>query len=194
MKLSIELQCETSPEWVNTVMGDFNRFLQDHADCERKASSMAMSMVAKYPNRTEMIPELIETALEELDHFRQVYAHMQSRGVQLKHEIEEDLYVKQLMGQLHSGAEMRFLDRMVLASILECRGAERFRLVYEALEPGEMKQFYHMLWASEAKHGNLYVKLALLYFDEKLVYERLNRLAEIEAKILPTLPLRAALH
>ena len=80
----------TRPEWVRAVMTNFSAFLQDHADCERKASAMAMSFVAKYPDRVEIIPELIETGIEELEHFQQVYAHMQKRGIQLAKEISEE--------------------------------------------------------------------------------------------------------
>ena len=86
MKYSLELATATRPEWVTTVMSNLPAFLQDHADCERKASAMAMSFVAKYPDRVEIIPELIETGLEELDHFRQVYGHMARRGVRLARE------------------------------------------------------------------------------------------------------------
>jgi tRNA-(ms[2]io[6]A)-hydroxylase len=81
-----------------------------------------------------------------------------------------------------------------LGSIIECRGAERFRLVEEALKEPEIKRFYKILWASEAKHGNIFVELALHYFDEKLVYNRLEKLLEIEAQILESLEFRAALH
>ena len=77
MKVSIELKCKTSKEWLDAVLLDFNSFLQDHADCERKASAMALSFVAKYPDRKEIIPELIETAVEELEHFQQVYKVME---------------------------------------------------------------------------------------------------------------------
>ena len=80
MKLSIDLQCASPKEWADAVMADFDTFLQDHADCERKANGMMMSMVAKYPDRVEIIPLLIETALEELEHFRDVYELMQSRA------------------------------------------------------------------------------------------------------------------
>ena len=76
----VELACPPSSEWLATVLDDFNAFLQDHADCERKASAMAMSFVAKYPERHEIIPELIETGIEELEHFQQVYTFMQQRG------------------------------------------------------------------------------------------------------------------
>ena len=194
MKLSIELACESSPRWIEAVMNDFDKFLQDHADCERKASAMAMSFAAKYPNRTEIIPELIETAIEELEHFQSVYQLMEAKGIKLTHEIGEDKYIKQLIGFCRDGREERFLDRLLLASIIECRGAERFRLVYEALEEPGLKKFYHELWASEAKHGNIFVKMALNYFDKKSVYKRLNELNAIEAEVLQSLPFRPALH
>ena len=159
MKLSPELKYNTSPEWVATVMGDFNSFLQDHADCERKASAMAMSFVAKYPDRVEIIPELIETGVEELEHFQQVYAHMAKRGIQLAKEMKQDPYISALLQLCHSDPLRRFLDRLLLASIIECRGAERFRLVSNAIaKDQELKEFYHDLWTSEAKHGNIFVK------------------------------------
>src|SRR5687767_6444680 len=157
-------------------MANFSAFLQDHADCERKASAMAMSFVAKYPDRVEIIPELIETALEELEHFQQVYAHMQKRGVGLAKEMDPDPYIAALLNLCHSDPINRFLDRLLLASIIECRGAERFRLVWEALEDAELKEFYNHLWASEAKHGNIFVKMALNYFPQEQVYKRLNEL------------------
>src|SRR6476660_927091 len=105
MKYSLELAIATRPEWVSTVLADFPAFLQDHADCERKASATAMSLVAKYPNRKEIIPELIETALEEMEHFRDVYKIMESQGIQLAHSIHEDLYIKALMKAQHDGQE-----------------------------------------------------------------------------------------
>ena len=194
MKLSIELACESDQAWVDEVMSDFDAFLQDHANCERKASAMAMSFVAKYPDRLEIIPELIDTAVEELEHFKSVYAIMEERGVRLPAEMGQDMYVKQLVDQCRSGREERFMDRLLLASIIECRGAERFKLVYEALEPGDLKTFYHNLWASEAKHGNIFVKMALNYFNENDVYQRLGALNNLEAEVLQSLPLKPALH
>lgn len=194
MKLSAELIADSPAGWIDTVMNDFNTFLIDHADCERKASSMAMSFVAKYPDRTAIIPELIETAVEELEHFRDVYSIMEERGIYLPAKMTQDLYVKELLGTSRSGREERFMDRLLWASVIECRGAERFRLVYEALDEGELKAFYHRLWASEAKHGHVFVKFALEYFPAEAVYPRLNELVEIEASVLAKLPLRAALH
>lgn len=194
MKLNLDVKAPSSQEWISTVMSDFDSFLQDHADCERKASSMAMSFVAKYPDRTEIIPELIETGIEELEHFQQVYTLMAKRGIPLNHTIGEDPYVAQLIKKCHSGREERFLDRLLVASIVETRGAERFKMVSDAQTDPELYKFYKTLWTSEAKHGHIFVKMALLYFDENTVYDRLKWWVDIENDILQALPLRAALH
>lgn len=195
MKLSIELKYQTPPEWADYVVEHFDAFLLDHADCERKASGMCMSFVAKYPNRIEIIPELIDTAVEELEHFRDVYKLIAKRGKQLNHVIEEDLYIKQLMNFCQNSVEGRFLDRLLLASLFETRGAERFKMVWERLEEGtEEKKLFHNLWASEAKHAHIFVKMALNYFPEEMVYKRLEEFSEEEARIVQALPIRAALH
>jgi tRNA-(ms[2]io[6]A)-hydroxylase len=194
MKLRIELSVASSQEWLDTVMNNFDEFLKDHANCERKASAMAMSFVAKYPDRLEIIPELIDTGVEELEHFRQVYEIMAKRGIQLTHEITQDMYVKQLIDKCHSGREERFMDRLLMASIVETRGAERFRMIYEALNDPDLKKFYQQLWASEAKHGETFIRMALNYFDEERVFQRLEEMKLEEGEILKNLPLKPALH
>ena len=195
MKHSIELTSATRPEWVRTVLDDFPLFLQDHADCERKASAMALSFVAKYPDRVEIIPELIATGIEELQHFQRVYEQMVTRGIRLSKEMREDPYIKALINLCRTDPINRFLDRLLLASIIECRGAERFRLVAQGLNHDEeLRAFYHELWVSEARHGDIFVTMALRYFPEVDVYERLNVLNQAEGQIVQGLPLRAALH
>lgn len=194
MKLSIDLSYKTPKEWADQAIADFDSFLQDHADCERKASAMATSFIAKCPDKVEIIPELIETALEEMEHFRDVYKLMEDRGVQLKAKMPKDEYIHQLIAACRSDVEGRLMDRMLLASIIECRGAERFRLIEEAIEDPKIKRFYKTLWTSEAKHGNLFVKLALNYWDEDAVYKRLNELNDLEGEIISKLPWRPALH
>lgn len=195
MKYSIDLKVPSSPAWLNAVMADFDAFLQDHADCERKASAMATSLIAKYPDREKIIPDMIETAIEELEHFQQVFELMQRRGVTLNADMKEDPYIKQLMPLTHGGTpESRFLSRLLLGSIVECRGCERFKMVSEAQEDEELKRFYKMLWTSEAKHGNVFVELALEYFDEKTVSDRLHEMMEFEGEVIKNLPIRAALH
>ena len=194
MKLNLDIKVPSKPEWVEAVMNDFPAFLIDHADCERKASSMAMSFVAKYPDRTEIIPELIEIGIEELEHFQQVYQLMEKRGIQLPPSMGKDPYVTELIKRCHSGRNERFLDRLLIASVVETRGAERFRLVSEAQEDKEMHRFYKILWASEAKHGHVFVKMALNYFPEKQVYDRLEWWVDQEGEVIDGLEIRAALH
>ncbi len=194
MKLNLEIGVPSPPGWIDCVCADFNAFLQDHADCERKASATAMSLVAKYPNRTEIIPELIAIAVEELEHFQQVYQVMEKRGLQLSHTIPEDPYIKALMKAQHDGIDERFLDRLLIASVVETRGAERFKLVADHMDDEELARFYKSLWTSEARHGHVYVKMALLYFESSKVYQRLQWWVDTEANIVRSLPLRAALH
>ncbi len=194
MKLNLDIGIPSPPGWIEAVLSDFSSFLQDHADCERKASATAMSLVAKYPNRTTIIPELISIAIEELEHFQSVYQIMEARGIQLAHTIHEDLYIKALMQAQHDGLEERFLDRLLIASVLETRGAERFKLVADHMDDPDLARFYKMLWTSEAKHGHVYVKMALEYFPEEKVYPRLKWWVDKEAAIIDGLPLRAALH
>lgn len=194
MKLNLDVKKASPQEWINCVINNFDEFLKDHADCERKASAMAMSFIAKYPDRKEIIPELIETALEELEHFQQVYKIMEERGISLPATMAEDPYIKALLKNVRTGLQERFLDRILIASVAETRGAERFRLVEEHLEDPEMKKFYKMLWTSEAKHGHIYIKMALNYFPSEKVYARLGYWLEEEAKVIEDLEIRPALH
>ena len=194
MKYRIDLKISSSNDWINAVIADFDTFLMDHANCERKASAMALSFVAKYPNRKEILGELIEIGIEELEHFKEVYQIMESRGIMLPHEIGQDLYINQLIEVCRSGREQRFMDRLLLASLVETRGAERFKLVYENINKSDLKSFYHKLWASEARHGEVFVRMCLNFFDEKSLYKRLGEMIEFEAEILESLPIKAALH
>jgi len=194
MKYSLELDVASPKAWIDAVLSDFGSFLQDHADCERKASAMAMSFVAKCPDKTEIIPELIETAVEELEHFQQVYRLMEERGITLKAEMPKDEYIHALIKECRSGRDDRLIDRFLVASIVECRGAERFKLVADNVQDEKLKKFYKELWTSEAKHGNIFVKMMLRYFDEDTVYSRLKELNEAEGRIIKGLEIRPALH
>lgn len=194
MKVAQDILTPTPSAWVETVLTHIPEFLQDHANCERKASQMMMSFVAKYPNRTEIIPELIASAIEELEHFQQVFDIMQRRGIPLRHEIDADPYVNQILAFCTTKGDERFLDRLLVGSVVETRGAERFKLVYQATDDVELKKFYHTLWACEAKHGNIFVKWALTYFPETMVYSRLQYFLEKESEVMNLLPIRPAFH
>jgi len=174
-------------------MTDFDRFLLDHANCERKASALAMSLVVKYPDRKAVIPGLIALAREELEHFSQVYDILAQRGLALAKD-EPDPYVNELLATARHGRDERFIDRMLIASVVECRGAERFGLLAAALDDAWLSGFYDQLYRSELKHGNEFVRLALHEFSPDIVYPRLEELVRIEADIAGRLEFRPALH
>jgi tRNA-(ms[2]io[6]A)-hydroxylase len=128
-------------EWLNAVLADFDSFLKDHADCERKASGMAMSLVAKYPNREEILQDLIHTGIEELEHFRLVYKIMQQRGISLNQRMTKDLYVDSLLKHVRNGKNEGLLDRLVIGAIVENRGFERFKLIADNVADEDLAQF-----------------------------------------------------
>ena len=190
---SIDLIYRTPAEWVDTALSDFDHFLIDHANCERKASALAMSFVVRYPDKLKIIPQLIDLAKEELEHFEEAYLLMQSRGLQLTKD-EQDPYVNRLLKHARNGLHERFIDRMLIASIVESRGAERFGLVAEHHPEDEIRSFYDRLYKAELKHAHVFAKMLLEYVDEDTVYNRLYELNEIESEIVQELPWRAALH
>jgi tRNA-(ms[2]io[6]A)-hydroxylase len=174
-------------------MEDFDSFLLDHAACERKASATAMTFVAHYPDRSELVGEMIRLAQEELEHFRQTHAWIAARGLVLAPD-RRDVYVCAMRALGRRGTEPYFLDRLLVAGIIEARGAERFGIVADSLPTGELRDFYDELRGSEARHHGLFVRLGRTYFDEIVVRERLDALLDEEATIVGELPLRAALH
>jgi tRNA-(ms[2]io[6]A)-hydroxylase len=189
----IKLAYATPPEWTNTVLADFDQFLLDHAAAEKKASGMAVSMLSHYPNRVELVNAMADLAVEEMTHYRDVVRLIHSRG-NITNKDEKDPYVNQFRLSLRKGSDEYFLDRLLVGGIIEARGAERFGLIAEALEPGSLKNFYIAISRSESRHLDMMVDLALLYFDKEVVEQRLQHLIEVEADIVASLPLRAALH
>jgi len=189
MKLGIP----STDAWLQTVLDGFDAFLLDHAACERKASGNALSLVAHYPDRLELVSEMIGLAREELDHFGQVYEIIAARGLQLGPD-RKDAYVRELRSLIRNGREHYFLDRLLIAGIAEARGCERFERIARALPDAKLAAFYSNLSQSEARHADLFVRIANLYFEPKQVSQRLETLLIDEAKILAELPLIAALH
>jgi tRNA-(ms[2]io[6]A)-hydroxylase len=180
--------------WLDAVLADFNSFLKDHADCERKASGMAMSLVAKYPDREEVLLDLIHTGIEELEHFRLVYKIMQKRGISLNKRMTKDLYVDGLQKHVRNGKNEGLLDRLIIGAIVENRGFERFKLIAENIRDEELAGFYHMIYTSEAKHGEMFLRLAANYFTKEDIEKRYYELAGIEAAVLNGLEIKPALH
>lgn len=179
--------------WLQTVLGDFDAFLLDHAACERKASGSALSLLAHYPDRLELVSEMIQLAREELDHFGQVYYLIAARGLQLGPD-RKDAYLRELRRLIRNGREPYFLDRLLIAGITEARGCERFERIAGALTDADLVRFYSNLSCSEARHADLFVRLANRYFEPETVSQRLESLLIREAQIVSELPLIAALH
>lgn len=187
------LRRPTPDEWVSCVTSRFDEFLQDHAANERKASAVAMSLVAHYPDRQALVTAMVDLALEELNHFRQVLRLMQSRNVMLGAD-EKDPYVNQLRSKARRGPDEYLMDRLLCAAVIEARGEERFTLLAEQLaEPG-LRDFYARLARSEKGHHKAFVRLAHEYFDTGDVSARLDDWLDMEAEIVAALPVRPRVH
>ncbi len=191
--MTFELLTPTKPTWTEAVVADFDTFLLDHAACERKASSMAMSMLLHYPDLENLVKEMTKLAIEELLHFKAVMAHIHERGLVLPGD-EKDPYVNELRQAQRRGSQEYLLDRLIIASIIEKRGAERFGLVAEALTDVKLKKFYTKITESEQRHYLLFLDLAKEYFNPEIIEPRLNELLIIEAKIIDNLKIKSALH
>jgi len=188
-----ELKYKTPFEWTVAVMADFDTFLQDHAAAEKKASGMAITMLSHYPDRKSLVRAMADLAIEELIHLKQVLKLMQAKDIQLANDVK-DSYIKEIRSVFRHGKEVFFLDRLLVAAVIEARGHERFSLVGQALPVGKEKDFYEAIAKSEEKHKNLFVELAYEYFDKVEVDERLEEILIAEASICEKLPFRAALH
>jgi tRNA-(ms[2]io[6]A)-hydroxylase len=187
------LRHATPLAWTEAVMADFDAFLLDHAAAEKKASGMAISMLSHYPDRVELVAAMAELAVEELTHYREVVKWIHGRGL-LTAADRKDHYVLALRNAIRTGSEVYLLDRLLTASIIEARGAERFALVAAALPPGALKKFYLSIARSEERHYELFLNLAGKYLDAQVIAARWDELLDIEAGIVAALPIQAALH
>jgi len=188
-----ELKYKTPAVWAEGIANAMDVFLPDHAAAEKKASSMAMTMVSHYPDKPELVLAMIDLALEELSHFRAVVKLMSERGLTLLPD-EKDPYVNALRRNCRHGEPHYLLDRLLIAGIVEARGAERFGLVAEALPDGDLKRFYDAITRSELAHQDLFIQLAEKYAAAEVVQKRLHELLVAEATIVSELPVRLALH
>jgi tRNA-(ms[2]io[6]A)-hydroxylase len=187
------LRYRTEHTWADAVLADFARFLQDHAAAEKKATGKALSKVAHYPDKPELVTTMVDLAVEELSHYREVIKWLHQRGCTLGPDAK-DAYVLAMRNLIRKGPEFYLLDRLLTGGIIEARGAERFGLVAEALEAGPLKQFYRSITRSEERHFSTFVDLAYLYFERGLVDARLDELLDNDAAIVARLPVQAALH
>ncbi|MCC2607954.1 tRNA-(ms[2]io[6]A)-hydroxylase [Planctobacterium marinum] len=188
-----DLKYKTPFHWTEAVLADFDTFLIDHAAAEKKASGMAMSMLSHYPDKEKLVKAMVNLSIEEMTHFRQVIKILYDRGLTPGSDTKDE-YVNQFRQHFRKGTNEYMLDRLLIGGIIEARGCERFGLVSQALPKGPMKNFYRAIAESEADHQDLFVELAMEYFPEATVQQRLEQLLEAEAKIIASIPHTAALH
>jgi tRNA-(ms[2]io[6]A)-hydroxylase len=174
-------------------MADFDSFMQDHAAAEKKAAGMAISMLSHYPDRLELVAAMADLAVEEMTHFREVVKWLHRRGLQTVAD-RKDAYVLALMDTIRKGRDVYLLDRLLTASVIEARGAERFGLVAGALDDAPLKRFYRSIARSEERHFEQFLTLAQRYFPVETVTSRWQTLLDLEAEIVTRLPVRSALH
>jgi tRNA-(ms[2]io[6]A)-hydroxylase len=189
----LQLQTRTPERWLEVVFADFDAFLVDHALCERKASAMGLSLVAKYPDRDLILEPLIAFAREELEHFHIMFKVLAARGLRLPADTPDE-YVNGLRKALPSEPDGLLLDRLLVPAVVEARGCERLQLVTEALQESELKRTYLDLTRAEARHHALFFRLAERYYPADRVRERGRALFAAEAELVARLPLRAAVH
>jgi len=191
----LDLRAPTPNSWLAAVFGDFDAFLLDHANCERKASATGMSFVARYPDRREMLNPMIEFAKEELEHFHIMYRICEARGLMLADDYK-DPYVNGLRSQIRGGGEAHLLDRLLVSGVVEARGCERLYMVAEELKTQDpaLHPAYLDLARAESRHHGFFFRMARLYFSEAEVQERGGQLLDFEAELVGRLPHRAAVH
>lgn len=191
--MTIHLLCESSEAWLQTVLADFDTFLLDHAANEKKASGVALNLAAHYPDKPDLVAAMIDLAIEELSHYRDVFKLIRERHLTIPPDAK-DPYVNQLRGLIRKGSENYFLDRLLVAGIIEARGLERFTKIAQALPKGSLKSFYQAIAHSEARHANLFLAMARQYYSASTLQSRLETLLIEESKFLTELPTRAVLH
>ena len=183
----------SSAAWLECVLANFDEFLIDHAANERKASTMAMSLVAHYPDKPDLVREMVDLALEELTHFKQVIRLMQERDLCMTPDVK-DLYVNEMRHHIRGDTQDYFLDRLLSGAVIEARGEERFRQIADQLKNQKLKAFYIALANSEKGHHQLFLRLALQYFNKQVVDKRLAEWIVIEKTVIESTPVRSRLH
>jgi len=189
------LKLPTDPRWVKLVEQNISEILTDHAWCEQKAASNAISTIVRYPDLTDMVEELTAIAQEEMEHFGMVLEKIKARGFTLGHERKDD-YVGQLSKFIKRGGsrEGQIVDRLLFAAMIEARSCERFKMLSERIEDADLAEFYRELMISEAGHYTTFLKLARKYGEGIDVDARWQECLEFEADIIQNYGKKETMH
>ena len=189
------LKLPTDPRWVNIVEMNIDDILSDHAFCEQKAASTAISLIVSFPEYTELVQEMIALVKEEISHFKLVHDKIIARGNALGYDRKDD-YVNKLLKFFPKGGSRttQLVHRLLYAALIEARSYERFRLLSQELKDEELRIFYHNLMVSEANHYTMFLGFARKYGDETEVNEKWQSLLEFEAEIMKDLSKQQSIH
>ena len=194
-KNMLGLKLPTDPRWVNIVAKNIDEILTDHAYCEQKAASTAISLIVSFPEYSDLIEEMIALSREEMGHFKMVHDRIIARGQKLGRDRKDD-YVLQLIKFFPKGGSRttQLVHRLLYAALIEARSCERFRLLSEELEDKELADFYHKLMVSEASHYTMFLKFARQYGERKEVDKKWEDLLTYEAEIMKNLGTQESIH
>lgn len=189
------LKLPTDPRWVNIVEKNIDEILTDHAFCEQKAASTAISLIVSFPDFPELVNEMVALSREEMGHFKMVHDRILARGGTLG-KYRKDDYVVALMKFFPKGGERttQLVHRLLYAALIEARSCERFRLLSEELRDPDLAEFYRKLMISEASHYTLFLKFARQYGDREEVDKKWQALLEYEAEIMKDLGKKETIH
>lgn len=175
------LGCATPDTWLDAACVHFDTLLVDHANNEKKAAGTALSLLYRYTGHRELLERLSRLAREELRHFEEVLALMTQHEVEYRH-LAPGRYAGALRAQVRAREPARLVDTLLVGALVEARSCERFARLGEVVS-GAAGALYRRLLASEARHANDYLELALRY-DDGSVEERLGALRDVEAELI----------
>ena len=189
------LKLETDPRWVNIVEKNIGEILTDHAYCEQKAASNAISLIVGYPEYPEMVDALLSIAKEELTHFEMVHDKIKQRGFVLGKERKDD-YVNELYQFMRKGLgrNIALIDRLLFAAMIEARSCERFKILSENIADEDLRQFYRELMISEANHYTTFLGFARKYSEQVDVDARWKEWLTYESKIISNYGKKETMH
>ncbi len=181
----------TDPRWVNIAEKSIEEILTDHAFCEQKAASSGISLIVRYPERSEMVEEVTAVVAEEWGHFRKVLKELNKRGHSLGPQ-RKDEYVGALLKvkKYSNDRDKNLVEDLLVCAMIEARSCERFRLLSLHISDPALKSFYHEFMVSEAGHYRMFLDLACKYRPEVEVKARWQEFLDAEAAILAAMELR----
>lgn len=189
----LRLVSSTPASWVTRIEANLSDFLLDHAHCEKKAASTALSLIFRYPEHTALIRPLTEVAREELEHFERLLDLIEGRGEQFK-RLSPSPYAGRLLSKNRAGEIEKLVDTLLCCALIEARSCERMTLLSEHLSSPELRAFYRELSESEARHFSLYVGLARSVAASDDVSERLDELSKWESEVILSAPAVPRMH